>query len=171
MIREVICSFGARMAKLALVLALVATQFLSWNGGALYLCLMPDASRYCLVADPTTCKCCDSDDSHENNASCVCDSNAVSRNDEKQPILGRTLTSLATNPCDCTHVLISHENSPNILRGSWTPDSKQFVELATTAPLSLSCVYLSEGGPTLWELSPLVPSQSLTLLSSVVLRC
>lgn len=173
--------FGVFMVKSLLILALVTTQLLAGSGGSLYLCISNDGSHWCVDSDPASCTCCrqeaekTAESGEGDDSGCCCSHVAGScdgdRDEHRKP---SELPELAGQPCGCTHILISHpQQSPTAVRASSTTDAERLALLVALLPHALlHDQFVSDGPDPAFRLdSPPLPSQSLTILSSVVLRC
>lgn len=167
--------FGVFMVKSLLILALVTTQLLAGSGGSLYLCISNDGSHWCVDSDPASCTCCRQEAETDEHSGCCCSHVAGScdgdRDEHRTP---SESPELAGQPCGCTHILISHpQQSPTTVRASSTTDAERLALLVALLPHApLHDQFVSDGPDLTFRLnSPPIPSQSLAILSSVVLRC
>lgn len=167
--------FGVFMVKSLLILALVTTQLLAGSGGSLYLCISNDGSHWCVDSDPASCTCCRQEAETDEQSGCCCSHAGGScdpSNDEDQIPDGES-QELAGQSCGCTHILISQSQSPTTLQASSRTDAERLSLLVALLPHVLLCgpFVADELDPEFRHSSPPIPSQSLAILSSVVLRC
>lgn len=159
------------MAKSSLILMLVWTQLLAGSGGSVYLCISDDGSHWCVDSDPATCTCCQHETEQDEGGECRCSRAGMSRDENESP---RESPTLAGQPCGCTHILISNpEQSPTTLRVSSRTNAERLSQLVALLHHILPHDQFVVDGPhpALRHNSPPIPSQSLAILSSVVLRC
>lgn len=163
---------GGHMLNSLLILALVTTQIASASGGSLYLCISEDRSHWCVETDPASCTCCRQQAATNELPGC-CGSHADGAGDQSH---GERATphgespELAGQPCGCTHILISHpRQSPPTLRPISRTDTQR---VALLVVVLLHDQFLGGGpDPAFRHKPPPAQRQSLTILSSVVLRC
>lgn len=176
------------MVKSFLILMLITTQLLAGSGGSVYLCIRNDGSFCCLDQGPTTCTCCDDQETDFDNphalatekpSGCGCDCGTAEstrecdNNDFTEP--ARELVPLVSDdPCGCTHILLSYDQpSARVARMSDAPDGNQFYQY--TADLDAVSVIDGVNGfrhsPARRFWPPTSPSQALMTLSWVLIQC
>ena len=166
------------MLRLLLTAALIATQTLCSSAGALYLCIGCDGS-WGLDAGAGRCfRHEHEDDGHAETD--VCDGHGHSgagacqhKHEQSQP---RAKSRLAqADQCDCTHVLLLGERSPNVpgVRSLTEHRCGAGVNQDALSPGSLGARLLFSMGQTTRPAhrDPGDPGGWLALRASVVLRC
>jgi hypothetical protein len=165
------------MTKWALFLTLAIAQLLSGSGGNVYLCVKNDGSCYCVDAGPESCTCGSEREGCQQEACCegteceggkACGNHCSASCSEQHQFA-------ANDPCQgCSHIplLISAEQPTSVSRASTELSEAQRVVLfAASNPVPR----LSEFSPTGLEVRrsspPTVRDFSLTMLSTVVIRC
>jgi hypothetical protein len=156
-----------------LTLLLVLVQLTAWGRAPLYLCVSSDGT-VCVDLGPDFCDCCghepgaDGDhacsagcEHHDHSASDVCGAHQEGQagND-----------SLATAPCDCTHIGLAARQEAAIVRADVDHDQHQ--SWLASAPLCLTAERVP-GSNAFAERTidrSLAPTCSLALLATVVLR-
>ena len=162
------------MVKPLLIILLALVQVTAWGRAPLYLCVSNDGT-VCVDLGPDFCDCCHHEstaddhhgcsagcDHHEHSASDVC------RLHQEGPVAD---DSLATAPCDCTHIGLAARQEAAIVRAHVERDHHQ--SSLASLPLCRSAEQL----PMVITFAeraidrPLMASSSLALLATVVLRC
>jgi hypothetical protein len=165
------------MAKSLIILMLMTTQLFAGSGESVYLCISNDGSYCCLDAGPETCTCCRN---HEEPSEDACCSNAAcagevacGHHDETSPCpnyFGR----IASDPCGCTHipVMSSAAKPTTIARTSVRAEAERLALLDACLPTCFIGVDAATLSPHLrWTGPPAVPDFTLTVISTVVIRC
>ena len=161
------------MVKPLLTILLALVQVTAWGRAPLYLCVSSDGT-VCVDLGPDFCDCCHHETSAEGDHACSagCSHHEHAADDacrlhQNGQVPG---DSLATAPCDCTHLGLAARLDAAIVRANVDNDHDQ--TSLTSLPLALSAERLPES-ITFAEraiLRPLAPSTSLALLATVVLR-
>ncbi len=171
---------GGFVAKTLLILMLMTTKLLAGSGGSLYLCVSDDGSHCCIDTGPASCACCHDHEqiSHDTCCSdhpCEDDSAATSceqNEDEAAPLGQRDL--LADEPCECTHIpVMISTNQPTTVARSLMMAEAEWLSLQISV-LSVSCGSVEDPASSqyrCWSGPPTVPDFTLTVISTVVLRC
>ena len=162
------------MVKPLLTILLALVQVTAFSRAPLYLCVSSDGT-VCVDLGPDFCDCCHHEstaddhhgcsagcDHHEHSASDVC------RLHQEGPVAD---DSLATAPCDCTHIGLAARQEAAIVRADVDRDQHQ--SWLASAPLCLTAERVP-GSNAFAERTvdrSLAPTCSLALLATVVLRC
>lgn len=162
---------GNHMAKPLLILALVATQLVSWSSPALYLCVCGNGS-VCVDAGPSICTCCEESDEaagRERACACAChgDVQVCESGEFDDP------RQVVSDVCRCRHIQISLEQAPTVSVLSVSTVVERLASLMALLPYDLSPVQEVQAlfdQRTRIGQSP-VPSPLLIALASVVLQC
>lgn len=167
------------MAKSLIVLVLMTTQFLTGISGSVYLCISNDGSYCCIDAGPASCECCHEPVEPSHDACCaepgceVASEFSCEAHDEDSPQPDRH-SFAAVDPCGCTHVpvMVSSDQPTTVARSSTAVDVER-LSLLIALPLTLgSGLEIAVPSPHIhWSGPPAVPNFSLTVISTVVIRC
>lgn len=165
------------MAKWALFLTLAFAQLLSGSGGNVYLCVKNDGSCYCVDTGPESCQCGSERESCQQEACCegtecggdkACGSHCSASCPDQ-------IQFTANAPCqECSHIplLLSSEQPTSVSRGSTDLTEAQRVLLLAAPNPAPRPSEFSPTGLEVWRSSPpTVRDFSLTMLSTVVIRC
>ena len=161
------------MVKPLLIILLALVQVTAWGRAPLYLCVSNDGT-VCVDLGPDFCDCCHHELAAEGDHGCSagCDHHDQAGGDVcgHQQEAQVADSSLATAPCDCTHIGLAARPDAAIVRANVDHDHDQ-ASLASV-PLAFSAerlpVAITFAERTI--LRPLAPSSSLALLATVVLR-
>lgn len=169
------------MIKSALILMLVTTQLLAGSGGSVYLCISNDGSFYCLDAGPSTCSCGtrqatslgDADDADKDGCSC-CSHCRASKPHNERDLAPITELSSSEDSSGCTHILLSHDQGPSqVARSTSAADMDRLLHLAGHLRAVTPMLSVIDCGCSLRERFwlPAIPSQTMAVLSSVLIQC
>jgi hypothetical protein len=155
------------MVHTLLSLMLVATQVLSGNSAALYVCLEPDGS-FCLDFGPSTCGCCQHDETDGSEA----EHDACGDHDcDHHPADVASSDEHAEPDCPCDHVQISEPQTATVHKAAAPPqDHLPPAPLAIVSDLAAACFSTNVGESLSARLHD-GPSLILAERASVVLRC
>jgi hypothetical protein len=162
------------VVKPLLTILLALVQVTAWGRAPLYLCVSGDGT-VCVDLGPDLCDCCHhespADSEHACSAGCDHHEHAAGDVCGQQQEAQVADDSLATDPCDCTHIGLAARQDPAIVRANvdhdHDPSSFASLPLAVSAErLPLTIAFAERAIDR-----PLTPSYSLALLATVVLRC
>jgi hypothetical protein len=167
------------MAKLLLILMLMATQLLSGKCGSRHLCISNDGSYCCIDAGPQSCTCCQKH-SEEVPYAC-CDERArgtvsekCTEHCEEESTEPAAQSTVAGDPCGCTHIPLRVSSSqPTTIARSTINESieRNSLLVAWLPSLGGSDAVVAPSPHLRWFEPPLVPDFALTVISTVVIRC
>lgn len=168
------------MAKSLVILALLATQLLSWSGGSVYLCICGKGT-VCVDGGPSACTCCatsegagleDANCTKPENAEC-CESCCAATNRHREQSRKRDTDQCANSSRGCAHIQILHEQAPSVCASSCDTNVGHLSALLASPPCglpSLSEIEAPTDPRTRMEPSS-APSLLLTFLAATALRC
>jgi len=150
------------MTKSLLVLALMATQLLSWSARPVYLCVESDGS-FRIDAGPENCDCCRAEGArHDHFSDGPFSDNTDDCHDE---------ANADHPPCDCMHIQISEQQSPVVLSRVAPPGASRVADSFAVPLCGLNPDPAAlDAASRLHGLSPAIPWPQCGRLS-VVLRC
>lgn len=167
------------MAKSLLILMLMATQLLAGTCGLLHLCISDDGTYCCIDAGPESCTCCQKHSEAVPEA--CCDEHAVDavsetccEHCEEESTEPDTQTSVAGDPCGCTHIplMVSSSQPTTIVRSTISESVERYTLLVAWLPSLVGSDAVDGPSPHLrWFGPPVVPDFALTVISTVVIRC
>jgi len=167
----------ASMAKSLLILLLLTTQLLAGSRGAVYVCLDSDGSICCLDSGPESCACCKVEEPRCAQSDGECSHHSAA---EAEPRKGSLVTiaedqaTCVSGPCECSHVLIAAAvNSAACSTASCETerlarllDSIQIVAESSSFDIPATPIL-----PANWGVPEPLPSPTLSMIATVVLRC
>ena len=173
------------MIKSFLILMLMTTQLLAGGGGSVYLCIRNDGSFCCFDLGPTSCTCCEEPVPSlnkqdirvvEKSSGCSCCGEELSETCDDGQADQRTkeLSGFSGNPCDCTHILLSNEQvSARPVRTSAAGDVEQLSQITADLSYVTTTDWANLDRHSLVQRfrPPSIRSQSLTVLSWVLIQC
>lgn len=165
------------MSKSLLILMLMTTQLLTGGGVSGYICISSNGS-FGFHFGSSSCTSCQvaceadgksrGDSNSQQSCSSSCGKHRVDR--LKKVTIG---TQGVARSCDCTHipVTIESEQSTRVARKSVTADYEELASLVALLPtIGNCCQAISQ--TTFHSIGiPVVPNFSLTVISTVVIRC
>lgn len=167
------------MLRSLLFLMVVTAQLLPGGGGSIYLCIANDGSYCCLDAGPATCRCCphgigDSKPAGKNESAshgyAAASEMCCHRHDGAEE--AGYEVSLTSDPCGCTHLLISARHTTPVARPRTTSQTDQLSRPAVLMPGWAACHLMVAGSRReRWDHPPWARGLALSTLSTVVLRC
>lgn len=168
------------MAKLLIILMLMTTQLLAGTCRSMHLCISNDGSYCCIDAGPDSCTCCQKHS--EGVPEACCDEHAGDEVSEKcgehceeEITEPDAQSSVAGDPCGCTHIpLMGSSSHPTITPARTTINES--IERCSLLVAWLPALFARDAAvapsPHLrWFDPPVVPDFSLTVISTVVIRC
>lgn len=163
------------MVKALLSLVLATTQLLTWGGGSLYFCLSENGF-HCLDFGPASCTCCHSPaDQNEHADHCCSESAETCNGGHAEPSSSDNIVSeiVARDSCGCTHVQVTDQQPTSIVEVFAAADVERHLQFAAALPniLTNDLPFGDRFDPGGSRGSPIIPSQTLIFLSSIVLRC
>ena len=167
------------MVKSLLILMLMTMQLLAGSGGSVYLCISNDGEYCCLDTGPQSCTCCQEhqqEAAHETCCSEVGCSGKIAgppcgQRNESSSLSGEMVMDGA---CGCTHVPIaaSADHPTTVIRPTVTVESERLALLVAWLPTRLGDTDAAAFLPHFrWTGPPAVPDFTLTVISTVVIRC
>jgi hypothetical protein len=160
------------MTKTLLILLLMTMQLLAGSGASVYLCIGSDGS-YGIETNTESCLC-DNDDDHDESCPCDCDDRHCEHRETAVHIqftgdgVGKAM------PCGCTHIplIVSSNQSDLYVRSVANHDTdRQLLLLAVPSNDSIFGE-LASCAVERWHVAHAdVPDFSLTVVSTVVIRC
>lgn len=166
------------MLKTLLSLVLATTQLLLGSGSTLYLCLCENGF-HCVDFGPASCTCCHSRAEQEEHVDhCGCSESAVKcdggRAEHSKSDNDNIVSQIVPNDsCGCTHFQITNEQPTNNVRASSATDLERHFQFAAVLPYFLTNdrPFGDRFDPVGSRGSPIIPSQTLIFLSSIVMLC
>ncbi|WP_437186511.1 hypothetical protein SH668x_003665 [Planctomicrobium sp. SH668] len=169
------------MAKSLLILMLMTTQLLAGSGGSVYLCISNDGEYCCLDTGPRSCTCCQEHQQEAAHETCCSDAGCTEgiaepscgHHDETSPCPEQNRV-VKDDACGCTHIPVaaSAGHPTTVTRPTVTVDSERLALLVAWLPTWLSGTDAASFLPHFrWTGPPAVPDFTLTVISTVVIRC
>lgn len=169
---NVLITHGVHMTKQLLVLLLITMQLLAGSGASVYLCIGCDGS----IGIETNAESCQCDDDHTDGVSylCECEDRHCEHRETPAQVQSTGEDVSKDSPCGCTHIplIVSSERSRHFVRTLANHEAGRLLLLTAVPPNACLCYSLVNCMGLRWHVACAdVPDFSLTVVSTVVIRC
>lgn len=163
------------MSQSLLILMLALTQLLGGSGGSVYVCISNEGTFCCLDAGASSCSCCAKEEASCTESGCRCSRNLfqpISDGVENTEYVACATSLIASNSCDCTHILLMVDELTSISPSITAAGAFDHVPVSTLLPLVYSGISSHVVAlPVRAYILPTTPPLALTLLATIVIRC
>lgn len=167
------------MSRSLTMVTLMATQLLSGSAGAVFLCVCNDGSSVCICSGPDACTCCG--ESRERSPERCLDKPSTEAESKHccgacadDPVQSDVFCADDRAPCGCTYIplMVEPVQPTTMARSAIMETFERYSLLDSLVPTSVGSDELDMRPPGRRSLQPpAVPDFTLTVNSTVVIRC
>ena len=167
------------MFRSLIIVTLMSTQLLAGSAGTAFLCVCNDGSSVCVCPGPDACTCCreSCERSPENcldSTSREAESDHCCGNCADDPVQSDVFFAVDSVPCGCTYIplMVESVQPTTMTRSAIMETVERYSLIVSLLPTSVGSDEVDMRPPHWhWLQPPAVPNFSLTVISTVVIRC